>query len=205
MKSPPWVRRLIPTALGAAMLAIIVVAALSPNVGIGAAQPNCQYNCSNVQNNTLEYALIGVLVAAIVAALLGLLIFQRRRKRGGPGGGAVAAWEQPSGPGGPADTTGAPAYSETPPGGATYYGAAGAAAGASTYEEATTPAETSPDWAEAAPPAAAVSSIPMDEAEPDIDRLMKELDQISDDILKKTPPKKGAPPEPSADDAASDK
>ncbi|MGA7860874.1 MAG: hypothetical protein WCB19_03345, partial [Thermoplasmata archaeon] len=66
-------------------------------------------------------------------------------------------------------------------------------------------ADAGPEWAEPAAPAtvgaAAGTAAVMDQSEPDIDRLMKELDQISDDILKKTPPKKGAPPEPPADDA----
>ena len=39
-------------------------------------------------------------------------------------------------------------------------------------------------------PAGAAAAEPAGE-EPDIDRLMQELDQISDDILKKTPPRKG--------------
>ncbi|MCI4353069.1 MAG: hypothetical protein L3K14_06745 [Thermoplasmata archaeon] len=209
MKSPPWARRLIPTALGAAMLAVIVVAALTPNIGVGAAQPPCQYNCTNPQNNTLEYALIGVLVAGIVAALLALLIFQRRKRRGpGGGAGAVAAWEEPSGgssgPGGTMDSSTTGDYSTSPPGGATTYGAAGVAAGATAYDEAPAPAEPGPDWAEAAAPPTIGSSAVIDEAEPDIDRLMKELDQISDDILKKTPLKKAPPPEPGGDDAPSE-
>ena len=208
MKSPPWARRLIPTALGAAMLAIIVVAALTPNIGIGAAQPNCQYNCTNSQNNALEYALIGVLVAAILAALLILLVLQRRKKRGGPGGGAAAAYEEPqggaSGPGASMDSSGAGDYGGVPPGSAAPYGAAAAGAGVATYDEGAAPVEAGPDWAEVAAPAAAGSAVAMDEAEPDIDRLMKELDQISDDILKKSPAKKGAAPGPSVDDAGTD-
>lgn len=202
MNYPLWARRLIPTALGAGMLAVIVAAALTPNIGIVAAQTACQYNCTQPQNNTLEYALIGGLVAAIVAALLALLIFQRRKRRG-PGGGAVAAWEQPSdGPGGPgASNEPAPVsdYGSVPPGGATSYDSAGAAAGAVGYEEASTPPEAGPEWAEATPPPLPTTVV-RDESEPDIDRLMKELDQISDDILKKTPAKKAPPTEPAADE-----
>ena len=203
MKSPHWARRLIPTILGAAMLAVIVVAALTPNVGVVSAQVNSQYTSTMPANTTLEYALIGVLVAAIVAAIVGLMIFQRRKKRGGGGAGGVAAWQETPG-GGPGtgpgmDTTGGA-------GGLAPAGAAvGGAAAVSTYDEAA-PAETGPEWAEPAAPATvgAVSPPPMDESEPDIDKLMKELDQISDDILKKTPPKKGAPPDKSSEETDAD-
>jgi hypothetical protein len=208
MKSQQWARRLVPTVLGAAMLAIIVVAALAPNIGVGAAQVNAQYTSKSTAPSTLEYALIGVLVAAIVAAIVGLLIFQRRKKGGQGGAGGVAAWEEPQGgqPGsGPGmDNTGG-AGSLAPAGAAAGGVAVGAAA--TTYDETSAPAETGPEWAEPAAPATmggtGGAAPALDEAEPDIDRLMKELDQISDDILKKTPPKKGAPPETPADDADS--
>jgi len=186
------------------MLAVIVVAALAPNIGVGAAQVNAQYQNGPAVNNTLEYALIGVLVAAIVAALVGLLIFRQRRNRGGGGAGAVAAWEEPQGGGtGPStESTEGGGAGGAPPGSSATYGATGAAV----YDESATSAETAPEWAEpAAPAGAAVGGAgPVEESEPDIDRLMKELDQISDDILKKTPPKKGSPPEPSPDDADAD-
>jgi tetrahydromethanopterin S-methyltransferase subunit B len=198
---------LIPGIIGTAMLVVIIAAALTPNVGIGSAQANCQYNCSNVTGLTaLDYALIGVLVAVIVAALVALLIFQRRKNRGKGGAGGVAAWEEPQGgspPSGPSmgNTGGAGSMA---PVGAAAVGGAGVGA-AATYDE-TTPAETGPEWAEPAAPAtvgaAAGTGAAMEESEPDIDRLMKELDQISDDILKKSPPKKGSPPDaPPADDA----
>jgi hypothetical protein len=206
MKSPRWARRLIPTILGAAMLAVIVVAALTPNVGVVSAQVNAQYTMKTSINTTLEYALIGVLVAAIIAAIVGLMIFQRRKKRGGGGAGGVAAWQEPQGggPGAGPGTGPSGGAGSMAPAGAALGGGAGAAA---TYDEAA-PAEGGPDWAEPAAPATAgvgaVSPPPMDESEPDIDKLMKELDQISDDILKKTPPKKGAPPETPAEDADAD-
>lgn len=188
------------------MLAVVVIAALTPNVGVGAAQAQCQYNCTSSGPTTLEYALIGVLVAAIVTALVGLLIFQRR-KRGGPGAGGVAAWEETQGgspgPGPSMDDTGG--TGGMAPAGATL-GGMGAAAAAPSYDEAAPPVEVGPEWAEPAA-AATVGSAdvapippPMDDSEPDIDRLMKELDQISDDILKKSPPKKGAPPDTPPDE-----
>jgi hypothetical protein len=189
------------------MLAIIVVAALTPNIGVGAAQVNAQYMSTQPTNNTLEYALIGVLVAAIVAAIVGLMIFQRRKKRGGPGAGGVAAWQQPQGgaPSGPSmGGTGGTEEMAAVGGGA----GVGAAAGAASYDEAAPAADTGPEWAEPAAPATvssgAATSGAMDESEPDIDRLMKELDQISDDILKKSPPKKGSPPDAGADNTDSD-
>ena len=188
------------------MLAVIVFAALTPNIGVGAAQVSSQYTSTNQAPTTLEYALIGVLVAAIVAAIVGLLFFQRRKNRGQGGAGGVAAWEQPQG--GPPSS--GPGMDNT--GGAGGMAPAGAAAGgvavaaaAPSYDETSTPAEAGPEWAEPGAPAtvgAAAGAAPaLDQGEPDIDRLMKELDQISDDILKKAPPKKGAPPDTPADDA----
>ncbi len=187
------------------MLAVIVVAALTPNVGVVSAQVNAQYTSVTSGPSTLEYALIGVLVAAIVAALVGLMIFQRRKKRGGSGG--VAAWQEPTGAGqGPSSGTGGGAGglspADTVAAGAL---AGGGVAAAASYDETAPAAEPGPEWAEPEAPATMGSGAvapPMDESEPDIDRLMKELDQISDDILKKTPPKKSAPTEPSADEEA---
>jgi hypothetical protein len=208
MKSSQWTRRLVPTILGAAMLAVIIFAALTPNIGVVNAQPNAQYTNTNQVPTTLEYALIGVLVAAIVAAIVGLLIFQRRKNRGRGGAGGVAAWEQtqggPPGSGPGMDSTGG--GGSMAPAGAVGAGAGlTAAAAATSYDETAPPAESGPDWAEPAAPATvgagAATPPPMDESEPDIDRLMKELDQISDDILKKAPPKKGAPPDAGAGDA----
>jgi hypothetical protein len=212
MKSPQWTRRLIPAGLGAAMLAIIIVAALTPNVGVVAAQPNAQYSSSTGISSTLEYALIGVLVAAIVAAIVGLLYFQRRKNRGQGGAGGVAAWEESQGgapPSGPSmgGTGGEEEMAAVGAAGAAGAGA-GVMAGGASYDETAAGTETGPEWAEPAAPTtmggAAGGAPALDQSEPDIDRLMKELDQISDDILKKTPPKKGILPEPSTDDAGAD-
>jgi hypothetical protein len=210
MKSSLWARRLVPTILGAAMLGVIIFAALTPNIGVGAAQVNSQYTSTNQVPTTLEYALIGVLVAAIIAAILGLLIFQRRKKRGQGGAGGVAAWEEPQGP----QSGSGPGMNNTGGGGGSMAPAAAAAVGgaglgtaAASYDETPSTPESGPEWAEPAAPATvggAGGAAALDESEPDIDRLMKELDQISDDILKKTPPKKGAPPDTSAGDVDAD-
>jgi hypothetical protein len=200
MKSPRWSRRLVPSLLGAAMLAVVVLAALTPNIGVGAAQINAQYTSTTSTGTLLEYALIGVLVAAIVGALVALLVFRRRKNRGQGGAGGVPAWQQqpPGGPGsGPTmDNTGG--AGRMAPAGAAAVGGAGMGTAAAGYDERAPP-DSGPEWAEPAAPAtmgaAAATAPPMDESEPDIDRLMQELDQISDDILKKTPPKKGAPPD----------
>src|SRR5579859_8165267 len=198
MKFPQRIRRLIPGTLGAAMFAVIVVAALTPNVGVVSAQVNAQYTSVNQTPTLFEYALIGILVVAILAAIIGLLVF-RRRNRGGPGGeGGVAAWEQP--PGGSPGSTAGTDYTGGPgglsPAGAAGYGAAGAGVAAGAYDESASP-EAGPDWvepAEAGTLGAGAGAAAGSGEEPDIDRLMKELDQISDDILKKTPPKRGLPP-----------
>ncbi len=188
------------------MLAVIIVAALTPNVGVVSAQVNAQYTSVNQTPTLLEYALIGILVVAILAAIIGLLVF-RRRNRGGPGGEAgVAAWQQPPGgsPGSEAGTgyTGGPGGGGLSPAGAAGYEAAGAGVGvgagvaAGAYDESASP-EAGPDWvepAEAGTLGAGAGAAAMSGEEPDIDRLMKELDQISDDILKKTPPKRGSSP-----------
>ena len=78
------------------MLAVIVVAALTPNIGIVAAQAK-PVQLYHGPQYSLEYALIGVLVAAIVAAIVALLIFQRRKNRGKGGAGGVAAWRSTAG------------------------------------------------------------------------------------------------------------
>ncbi len=186
------------------MLAVIIVAALTPNIGLVAAQPQAQYNNTTGFSSSLEYALIGVLVAAIVAAIIALMIFQRRKNRGQGGAGGVAAWEAPQGgapPSGP--SMGGAGETEEMVGAGAVGAGAGVAAGAASYDETAPPVETGPEWAEPAAPAtmgaAAGGGAALNEPEPDIDRLMKELDQISDDILKKTPPKKGSPPDPAPD------
>jgi hypothetical protein len=76
-----------------------------------------QYGNTTPAVSSLEYALIGVLVAAIVVALVLLLIF-RRRKKGGPGDSpeGAPALEQPQSGGPSGGAEGIPA-SEEPQGG----------------------------------------------------------------------------------------
>ncbi len=185
------------------MLAVIIGAALTPNVGVVSAQVNAQYTSVNSGPSSLEYALIGVLVAAIVAAIVALMIFQRRKNRGS---GGVAAWQEPEGASqGPSSGAGGGSgLSPAEAGAAGAVAGGGMAAASASYDETAPATEAGPEWAEPEAPATMGSGAvapPIDDSEPDIDRLMKELDQISDDILKKTPPKKGAPPDQPADDA----
>jgi hypothetical protein len=70
------------------MLAVVVAAALAPNVGVVNAQSNCQYgSCSPAPELgiPLDYVLLGIIVVetgVLVAALATL--FRRRGGSGGP-------------------------------------------------------------------------------------------------------------------------
>ena len=180
MDPPPKGRPVIPLAFGLGMLAVLVAAALTPNVGAAPAQSYCQYNQCIAGTGVPWWALAAI--AVIIVAVLGaaLLLMRRGRRPGsapvqpyqGPPGGASGG---PSGPAGPAAT---PAYVETPedvgtaPPPLTGPPAAGAAAGAT------------------AGAAAGGATAAKAAGEPDIDSLMAELDKISTEILKrpKTPP-----------------
>jgi uncharacterized integral membrane protein len=80
-------RWIMPLLLGG-MLAVIVGAALTPNVGVVNAQSNCQYgSCSQGQEPTipLDYVLLGIVVVEtgiLIAALA--VLFRRRGGSGGP-------------------------------------------------------------------------------------------------------------------------
>jgi hypothetical protein len=173
--SSGWSRRIVPAALGTAMLAILIAAALSPNTGAIPAQSNCQYNCT-ASTPAFPWWIVAVVVAVVVVALVALL-FVMRGRRPPTSGSSLQPWaggpQPPAGASPPTPPAAAPAYLETaadighaPPAvsvgaGAAAGGAAGAAAGAAT------------------------------EGEPDIDSLMAELDKISGEILKRAP-KKGS-------------
>ena len=214
MVPPKLTRRVVPVALGIAMLAVIVAAALTPNFGFVRAQSNSQYGGGGAGGfSSLELSIIALLLVLIAVAAIALLVAVRRRRRRGGGGGLggegtqLPPWE-PGTSVQPAYTPGAPPTQEVPPpqaepfapaGAATYYEppAAPPAVGPSPFAPRGR-ARATPEWAEQEPasaagaPAAGAPEAETAAEEPDIDRLMEELDQISDDILKKTPPKKGS-------------
>lgn len=173
-------RRIVPVALGAAMLAVVIAAAISPNLGAVPAQTNNQYGQGG--SSGLSPWLVGGIVAAVVVAALALaFLFLRRRRRppatptapvqpwqGGPGPAAAPPVPPTPPPAAPLPPPAAPAYLETP------------------EDVGQAPPTIPPAKGAAAAGTAA-------EAEPDIDSLMAELDKISGEILKRAP-KKGAPP-----------
>ncbi len=172
MSTFDWRTRFIPLGLGAAMLATVVAAALSPNLGSIPAQATAQYGTPAGTSTPFPWWIIGVIIAIVAALIVAYLLVGRRRRpparsapppqmAGPPTGAAIGAPPPPPGP--------ASAYIETPEDvGAAMPAVAGVAAGAG--------------GAGAAAGAA--------EPEPDIDALMAELDKISGEILKK-PPKGG--------------
>lgn len=177
-------RRLIPAVLGIAMLGVVVAAALTPNSGAVPATTSCPYgNCPTTNSGSSnpllpwELALVALLVIAVILSLV--LLSRRRRGRGGtpPPSGPMEEWSGgPPGPGAPSGMDVAPA--------AAVAGAGAAAAPAAyleTEEDVAAPPPTMPAPAPT-PPAAGGS-------ESDIDSLMKELDKISSEILKRGTPK----------------
>jgi hypothetical protein len=183
----PWfqLRRstLVPAGLGFGMLAVVVAAALTPATGAVPADTSCPYGVCPAPSNMLLPWEIALGVLLVVAAVLVALILMRRRgRRGGPG--PVEPWsgdggEPPAGAGGP-----------SPPSGAMAPAAAGAVAAAApatyleTPEDVGAPPPPVPPTPSAAPGGEGTS-------ESDIDSLMKELDKISNEILKRGGPKAG--------------
>jgi hypothetical protein len=172
------------------MLAVVVAAGLSPNVGVVQAQTNGQYNQSPSSGLALwEYAAIA---AVAIAALLALaLLLMRRRRRpppaapappmqaweGGPAGGAAAPPPPPAAA--PSPPPAPPAYLETPEDVG--------------HAPPAVPVSKEAAVAGAAAGAAGTGAAAGAAGEPDIDSLMAELDKISGEILKRAP-KKGTPP-----------
>ncbi|MGA9839562.1 MAG: hypothetical protein WBS16_03895, partial [Thermoplasmata archaeon] len=85
MAPNPRTTRIVPVALGVAMVAIIVAAGLAPQTGAIPAQSSCQYgNCpAGTGLPWWVFAAIAILVVAALAAALVLL----RRRRTPPSGG----------------------------------------------------------------------------------------------------------------------
>ena len=176
-------RRIVPTALGLGMLAVIVVAGLSPNTGVVAAASNCTYGQCPSTSTSIPYWEIGTIIAIVVLVLIAALGLTMRRRRRPPAGGVPPGAVQS-----PPTDTGPVAPMPTPD----EHGAPGAAIPPPEYVEteqdvgAALPALGAPP----VPPPAPASKT---EAEPDIDALMAELDRISGEILKKTPKKPSDP------------
>jgi len=184
MPMSTWRQRMVPLGLGVAMLATLVAAALSPNIGAVPAQSNCQYTtCTSGTSTPFPWWIVGVIAVIVVALLAAYLTFGRRRPPSG-GGKGPAAWEPPAGA-----SAGGAAPTEGPTTPASPAAPAGGEAGAPPYLE--TPEDVGAVLpavgAGAAGGAAAGTAAAGAEEEPDIDSLMAELDKISGEILKKAP------------------
>ena len=204
MASKVRTARIVPVAIGLAMVAVIVAAGLSPQTGAVPAQGNCEYN-QCVAGTGLQWWVFAAIAILIVAALAAALVLLRRRRPPPPAAAGPA--EVSGGP-----TAGAMGGSAPPPG------------AVPAYLESGQPPTTAPDYLETPedvgrtlpvpsttvppkPPAAAVAAggaaagavaaAPAAEGEPDIDSLMAELDKISGEILKrpKNAPEKKPPPD----------
>ena len=163
------------------MLAVVIASALTPNVGVVQAQTNNQYVSPGNTNPLLSPFVLGGIVAVILAAILVALLLMRRRRR--PPAAAqppMQAWKGGGGPGGAAAVP-PPSTPVTPP-----------PAAAPAYLETPEDVGQAPPTV-AVPRGAAAAPAAAEEAEPDIDSLMAELDKISGEILKRAP-KKGQPP-----------
>lgn len=80
-------RRIVPVSIGLAMLALVVAAGLTPNVGVVAAQTNCAYGQCPASPTFPTWAValsVGVVVVALLVALL--LLRRRKGKPGAPEG-----------------------------------------------------------------------------------------------------------------------
>jgi hypothetical protein len=169
MADSPTKKHVVPVALGLAMLFILIGAALSPNTGAAPAQTTCPYGvCPTSSNGIAPWEIALVVILLLLAALIAVLLL-RRRSRGGPPGEETEAGMAPPGAGGPGMTPLEPPiiapYVELP-------------------EDIGTPPVAPP-----VPP-----EPPVAQGEGDIDSLLKELDNISGEILKRGAPGKALPP-----------
>jgi len=221
-------RALVHLSLGLGMLAVVVAAGLTPNTGVVQATSNCTYGQCPSTSSPFPLWAVGASVAAVVVALLlAFLILRRRRRPGQPPSeweGPQGAGAPPSGAGGPG---GPGLYGAAAVGGAAAAGAEPEWQEGPTSGEPM--AGTEPDFMESPPPpppapvaapppapmpppvappvapspvaaAPKAPAPPAEEAEPDIDSLMAELEKISGEILKQKPKKKNGSPAPSDDD-----
>ncbi len=170
--------------MGGLLLVLLVVAGLVPNTGAIPASTSCPYgNCSTPSNTTVPTWLYGLLGALVVLALvLGLLLYRRRSPPSGGGAAASEAAVPPSA------ALGGPSGPEAPP-------VAGppVAAPAAAYLETPEDVGQQPAAPAAVPPASEGGG------EEDIDSLMKELDKISGEILKRGPQAKRPPTPPTGE------
>ncbi|HZY70333.1 MAG TPA: hypothetical protein VFF67_05065 [Thermoplasmata archaeon] len=165
-------RPAVATALGVAMLVVAVAAAWVPNAGALPAQVSCQYGvCTNSQTGIQAWQIALVVLLILIALIVAVLLLRRRR----PPEGAPEPWSGPAYPGEAApEGAVAPEQPAVMPPSAAYL---------ETPEDVGTPMPEP-----AVPPAAPAPG------GADIDSLLKELDTISGEILKRgQPPKKTAP------------
>ncbi len=223
-------RAIVPLSLGLGMLGVVVAAGLSPNTGVVRAAANCTYGQCPASQTFPLWAVATSLAAVVVALLLALLLLRRRRRPGQP----PSEWQGPGGTQGSPPSAGQGAGPELAPlaagGGAAamdvtpawHEGTATESSYVPPAEEGAPPtAGVGPSYVEppsVAPPApvaptpvastgapAAAGGEAGEEAEPDIDSLMAELEKISGEILKRNPKKKNgssAPADTSGDESS---
>lgn len=192
-------RRVVPVALGVAMFAVVLAAALAPNGGAVPAQTSCQYGvCNSSEPAPIPlwvYIAIGLAILAAIIAAVAILMRRRRR----PPVAAAQPWvPQGAEPPPPGDAGAAVGPEAAGLGAAAAVG--GATAGGSTsYVETPQDVGVPPPaiggaGAATAAGAGAGAGVAAASAEggSDIDSLMAELDKISGEILKRGPGKKPA-------------
>jgi hypothetical protein len=170
------------------MLATVVAAALSPNIGAIPAQTSCQYStCSSGTSTPFPWWIVGVIAVIVVALIAAYLVFGRK-KPPTKGGSGPSAWEPPAGAAGGGAAAAGSTAPPTPPSTAPAYAGGPTASYLETPEDvgAVLPA-TAAGAAGGAAAGAAAGNSANGEEEPDIDSLMAELDKISGEILKKAP------------------
>ncbi len=157
-------------AFGVVLLGLVIAAALAPNTGALPAQTSCPYGvCSSGQPSSFLWTGILIGLVAVAAILAVIVVLRRRRSRPPPGPAEPWSGAAP----GAAAAAVPVAAPPPPPAGAPYL-------------------ETPEDVGHPIPPVAPTAAPAAGEAaEPDIDSLMRELDKISGEILKRSGPKSG--------------
>ena len=181
----PTARRTVPAVLAAAMLATVIGAGLSPVSRAVPGDANCPYgNCpaTGGTNGSLGWEILLVVLVLIAVALA--VVLYRMRSRGAEPEGPMTPWAGGGPPGG--------ASGELEPEAEAAAGA-GAAAAVATPSYVETPEDVAAPPPEIATDAAAAAPAA---GEGDIDSLMKELDKISGEILKRRTPAAPKTPEP---------
>lgn len=182
----------VPVVLGLAMLATIAAAGLSPAVGGVPADTSCPYGACPTPNQSNSPLLLQITLAVlvIIAIALAVIVWSRSRRGGGGAGPPITQWSGSEPPSGASGETAAvePEVGADELAAGVAGGAAGGAAAAAYMESESDVGAAPPEVAAPPEPAAGAPG-----GEADIDSLMKELDKISNEILKRRGPKGDKP------------